>query len=164
MTAAVLAGAAGQDKPSAASSEVRPKSFVRMDLLTKQARELMPPKRGIFSPGAEDEGAGAEGDGSGPATTPASRTRNPEGRPAATGTQTAETSSALPALGLRYIGFIRSAQTIVGLVLVQGQALAVKPGDIVGDGYKIGTITPKEIEVIGPEGSKQAFPLEGEEE
>jgi len=163
--AAAWAALAGQDKPAAPpASEVRPKSFVRMDLLSRPARELVPPKRGIFSPSAEDEAPpDAAGD---PRTAPIPLPGFIKGgRPAPAGrAPAAESTTALPSLSLRYIGFIKSPRAIVGLVLVQGQALAVGTGDTVADWYKIGTITPKEIEITGPDGSKMTYPLEGEEE
>jgi hypothetical protein len=166
--AAALAAQAVQDKPAApAAPEARPKSFIRMDLLNKPARELAPPKRGIFSPSAEDEGAEAAAADAGLSAAPSAGGGQPRegGRPSGAGrAEAAATASGLPSLSLRYIGFVKSPRAIIGLVVVQGQALAVGTGDIVADWYKIGAITPKEIEVTGPDGSKAAYPLEGEEE
>ena len=166
VAAAVAAAVwAGQDKPSAPpAGEARPKSFVRMDLLAKPARELMPPKRGIFAPSAEDEGMEEPAGDSGTQAIPLSGASE-GGRPGAPGqAPAAPSASALPSLSLRYIGFVKSPRGIVGLVLVQGQAMAVGTGDTVADWFTVGTITPGGIEVTGPDGAKATYPLEGEEE
>jgi hypothetical protein len=159
--AAALAVGAGQEKPAAGEpAEARPKSMVRMDLLSKSAKELMPPKRSIFSPSAEDEGVEAASVTAGPGTIPSSRSNVTEG----SRKPTSNANAALPSLSLRYIGFVKSSKAVIGLVIVQGQALAVQTGDMVGDWYKVGSITPKNLEVSGSDGVKMRFPLEGDEE
>jgi len=159
--AAALAVAAVQEKPAAGEpAETRPKSMVRMDLLSKPAKELMPPKRGIFSPSAEDDGSEAASVAAAPGTIPVAGSRIKEG----SRTPTAAANGALPSLSLRYIGFVKTPKAVIGLVLVQGLALAVQTGDMVSDWYKVGSITPKNIEVNGSDGVKMTFPLEGDEE
>lgn len=163
--AAVVALLAGQDKPAAApEAGARPKSFVRMDLLVKPARELAPPRRGIFAPSAVDDVTAAEvADDAGSLAIPLAGGRD-VGRVAVDSGPPAVESSVFASLSLRYIGFVKSARAIVGLVIVQGQAMAVAAGDTVADWFQVGAISPKEIEVIGSDGSKRTFPLEGEEE
>lgn len=159
--AAALAVAAVQEKPAAGEPfEVRPKSMVRMDRLSKLAKELMPPKRGIFSPSAEDDGSEAASVAAAPGTIPVAGSRIKVG----SRTPTAAANAALPSLSLRYIGFVKTSKAVIGLVLVQGLALAVQTGDIVSDWYTVGSITPKNIEVSGSDGVKMTFPLEGDEE
>jgi len=159
--AAALAVAAVQEKPAAGEPfEVRPKSMVRMDRLSKPAKELMPPKRGIFSPSAEDDGSEAASVAAAPGTIPVAGSRIKAGSP----TPTAAANAALPSLSLRYIGFVKTSKAVIGLVLVQGLALAVQTGDMVSDWYTVGSITPKNIEVSGSDGVKMTFPLEGDEE
>jgi hypothetical protein len=162
--AALLALAAGQDKPAA--SEVRPPSVVRMDLLSQPARELTPPKRSIFTPSAEDEG-GSEADASaagGGGLIPAAGARGAVPSGLKPGRAVPNPGEGLPALNLRYVGFVQSPKSIIGLVLVQGQAQAVQAGDVVSDWYQVGSITVKAIELVGPDGTKTTFPLEGDEE
>ncbi len=163
--AAALAIVVGQDKPPVTqSAEVRPKSFVCMDLLFRAAKELVPPKRSIFSPSAEDEGEDVASIPAGPGKIPASGAPGRANPGTRSGKTPANANEALPSLSLRYIGFVQSPKSIIGLALVQGQALAVQTGDIVADWYKVGSITPKSIELTGPDGVKMTFPLEGDEE
>ncbi|MBN2206078.1 MAG: hypothetical protein JW742_01620 [Candidatus Aminicenantes bacterium] len=164
IAAAALAVLSGQDAPPAApAAEARPKSFVRMDLLTRPPREMMPPRRGIFAPSAVDEDSGAAADDAGSPAIPVAGRRAIGGVAVEGGEPVAE-SAAFASLSLRYIGFVKSPRAVVGLVLVHGQAMAVMTGDTVADFYRVGAVGPREIEVLSADGSKMTFPLEGEEE
>lgn len=66
-------------------------------------------------------------------------------------------------LNLRYIGYIDSGQTIVALVIFEGEAIAVEKGEKISELYTAGNISKQEIEIIGPSGERRRFPIEGEE-
>lgn len=127
-------------------------SFIRMDLLSMEKKPMPPPKRNIFTMGrasAEEE-------------------LNPEALEArmeeirnsqSTQTQGEEMSSSL---NLRYLGYVLSGRKIVGLIVFEGEALAVVEGDLITDGYTVGRINPEEIEVFGPDSKPEMFSIEGE--
>jgi hypothetical protein len=70
-------------------------------------------------------------------------------------------SSSLP-VNIRYIGYVISAEKMVGLIVFEGNALAVERGELISDGVKIGRITAEEIEIIGSDSQKRRYYLEGE--
>jgi hypothetical protein len=70
-------------------------------------------------------------------------------------------SSSLP-VNIRYIGYVISAEKMVGLIVFEGNALAVERGELISDGVKIGRITTEEIEIIGSDSQKRRYYLEGE--
>ena len=65
---------------------------------------------------------------------------------------------------IRYIGYITSSHKIVALIIFEGEALAVEEGEKISSDIKIGKISLKEIEIIGPESKKRKYSIEGEEE
>lgn len=65
-------------------------------------------------------------------------------------------------INLRYIGFIRSSRKVIGLIILEGQVMAVAEGEVVSEGIRIGKVTAQEIEVIMPDSTTRKFPLEGE--
>jgi len=116
------------------------KSLIRMELLLKKKRAFDFPKRDIFSPQGSLPRVSAGED-------------NVEG---------SEGSTQQKGLDFHYVGFIRSQQKYLGLILFEGQALTVSEGDVIGGGTKILKVTDKEIEILGPDGKTQKFALEGE--
>lgn len=70
-------------------------------------------------------------------------------------------SSSLPA-NIRYIGYVISDNKMVGLIVFEGNALAVERGELISDGVKIGKITTEEIEIVGSDSQKRRYYLEGE--
>ncbi len=72
-----------------------------------------------------------------------------------------ETSFSLP-VNIRYIGYVISDNKMVGLIVFEGNALAVERGELISDGVKIGKITTEEIEIVGSDSQKRRYYLEGE--
>jgi hypothetical protein len=70
-------------------------------------------------------------------------------------------SSSLP-VNIRYIGYVISDNKMVGLIVFEGNALAVERGELISDGVKIGKITSEEIEIVGSDSQKRRYYLEGE--
>jgi hypothetical protein len=157
---------AGAEKPPQTAVENKATPLIRMDLLGRAPAQTAPPKRNIFSPrtgpagrpdplgAASPGGVGLPSSGFGAAA-------------AASAAQTAAEPAAAPvfSIDLRYIGFVDSQKTrkIIGLVVYQGQARAVVEGEAISEGIRIGKIARDKIEVILPDSSTRAFPLEGEE-
>lgn len=67
-------------------------------------------------------------------------------------------------LDLRYVGYIDNGEKVVGLIIFEGQAVAVQEGDKLNEEIKVGKITTKEIEIIGPDSYHQQYSLQGEKE
>ena len=129
-----------------------PVGLIRKDLLIHDIKKLDPPKRNIFIPNSagrlevdefEEENERQQ-----------SEQQNIEALEA-------EQLSKRP-LGLRYIGYVKSAQKITALILFEGEALAVDVGEEIAEGVSISKITLEDITVIGPTQEPWKFPLEGE--
>jgi hypothetical protein len=149
---------APQPAPKApAAKEAR--SLLRKELLETKTKDSAPPLRNIFAPSSGPSRAAQ--------VAPQGRTQpqpvldfEAADEPAA-----AEDSSQTPpviTVDLRYIGFIQSPRRLVALVNFEGRAIAVVEGDVVGEGVRIGKVTPEEVEVILPDSSTRTFTLEGE--
>jgi len=69
-----------------------------------------------------------------------------------------------PPAVVRYVGYIKyaSEEKPVALVLINGEAWAVKEGEPIGNGWTALRVTEKEIELQDPEGKKLVFPYQGE--
>jgi hypothetical protein len=131
--------------------------LVRSDLLDIEAEPLAPPLRNIFAP---------------------QRPGSAQGRPGAPGFRVPEDPSteAVEDPGeegeetltivydLRYIGFVRSSDRIVGVVVFEGETLAVKAGDLISAGVTILKITPEEIVFQGTDAVSRTVSLEGEDQ
>jgi hypothetical protein len=133
------------------------KSLILMDLLQRPQAEMAPPQRNIFAPGARQ---------SRPADTVI-----PPGEQWTAEDDDAETTGIgeerLPApplmtVNLRYIGFIESSRRMIALLVIEGQAVAVFEGEVVGEGIRIGRVTREQVEIVLPDGSTKLFSLEGE--
>jgi len=135
--------------------EKETKSLIRKELLLKERKKLEPPRRIIFSPrssGLPESQADAFRIGQ----------NSPESSPE-TPTTLSENRSLAPS-NIRYIGYIHSEDKIVGLIIFEGNALAVEQGEMISAGVKIGKITLEEIEIIGPDSEIRKYSLEGERE
>jgi hypothetical protein len=153
-----IALAASQGQKAEAKKE-KPGPLIKKHLLDVKKENFAAPKRNIFSAGAaafpEDRPPvlddvvlkSAEDANSAQAVKPGEK----EATPAAS-------------ISLRYIGFIGSSKKAIGLVLFEGRAQALEEGDLLAAGVQVGKITQKELEILLPNGLKQKFPLEGEEE
>lgn len=131
------------------------KSLIRKELLLKERKKLEPPRRIIFSPrslGLSESQVNSFRTGQ----------NLPESSPE-TPAALSENRSLAPS-NIRYIGYIHSEGKIVGLIFFEGIALAVEEGEMISAGVKIGKITLKEIEIIGPDSEIRKYSLEGEKE
>jgi hypothetical protein len=70
-----------------------------------------------------------------------------------------------PALNLRFMGYsLNPAQgRIIGLILLDGRAMAVAEGETLDNGWTVVRVARREIEVRGPDGKTLTFALEGVE-
>ena len=127
------------------------KSLIRKDLLLREKVEIGNPVRNIFAPrrSARSE---IQRD---PVSLKQSQQKDP------TPSNNYEASSSLP-VNIRYIGYVISADKMVGLIVFEGNALAVESGEVISDGVKIGKITIEEIEIVGSDSQKRRYYLEGE--
>ncbi len=66
-------------------------------------------------------------------------------------------------LDLNYIGYVKSGDRVVALVLWEGEAYSVESGDILAEGVTIGEISPDEIEIIRSDSVSRRIRLEGEQ-
>ena len=135
--------------------DVRPSAparLVRMDLLASAPAEANPPLRDIFKPRGPSlamENRGSE------AVVPES--------PAGLLRPSEASIPAKPALNLVYIGYIRSARTMIALVIADGQAAAVAEGEEVFPGVTVVKVTPDRIDLSGPGTETSSVPLQGEQ-
>jgi len=66
-------------------------------------------------------------------------------------------------INLRYIGYVHSREKTTALIIFQGEAIAVDPGDFLNSTLKVGKVSPQEIEIISESAEPVIIPLEGEE-
>jgi len=148
---AIVPGKA-QEKPRQAETKLQ--GLIRMEWLRADVPPPSPPKRDIFSARA----------GYAPVPAEAAADLSPTRRP---GTEKEEENAlqAASGLDLRYFGysFNPARKKIVGLVLLNGQAVAVEEGETPVSGFKITAITRKAVEIVGPDGKILTFALQGGE-
>jgi hypothetical protein len=159
--AGVSAGGAFGQPAQKLSADKENKGLIRKDLLLVQRGEVGVPKRNIFAPQSSSRIPVQ----SAPDATPIPRPGQGEEQNVAPG-QEAQAPPAL-SINLRYIGFIeyvKSSKKLTALIILEGQAIAVEEGEVVGEGVRIGKITPKELEVIMPDATTKKFSLELEGE
>lgn len=138
------------------SEEEEVKSFIRKDLLRSGAAESGLPKRNIFSPLSSFgpfsssllplSGKAWEEPGQGEGETLSGQRQEAPGF----------------SINLRYIGYIESARQTIGLIFLEGQALAVAEGEVIREGIRVGRISPAEIEILLPDSTARRFAIEGE--
>jgi hypothetical protein len=130
------------------------KSLIREDLLKTKEGDLGSPRRNIFSLQPASTSASLTAD-------VPSRAVGVQGNPRGVGAPDQKEAPVVE-IRLTYIGYINSREKIIGLVIYGGEALAVKEGEVIGEGIKVGKIAHKEIEIIGPDSTTRKYPLEGE--
>ncbi|NIM59769.1 MAG: hypothetical protein GTO16_12645 [Candidatus Aminicenantes bacterium] len=127
------------------------KSLIRKDLLLREKVELVNPVRNIFTLRR-----------SAPRAIQRNQVELQHNRQQNSNlTNKLGASSSLP-VNIRYIGYVISDNKMVGLIVFEGNALAVERGELISDGVKIGKITTEEIEIIGSDSQKRRYYLEGE--
>jgi hypothetical protein len=143
---------AGEEKLQKKGLEtVGEKSLIRKDLLLREKIELGNPVRNIFALRR---------------SVPREIQRDPvelqqNQKQNSNLTDKLGASSSLP-VNIRYIGYVISDNKMVGLIVFEGNALAVERGELISDGVKIGKITTEEIEIVGSDSQKRRYYLEGE--
>lgn len=154
--ALVGAGAAGSQTaaPSKKAAAAKPAGPVlRKDLLAGLRTVAAPVRRDIFMP----QGPGAEA----PLVLASPMGARPRAAaPEAAGEQAPAEDA--PAVAVRYVGFIRSQDKYLALVLIDGQSAALAEGDQAGAAGRVVRIAATEIEILGPDGKTLKLPLEGE--
>jgi hypothetical protein len=150
----ISAGPAVAQPAQKAPDKEENKNLIRMDLLRVKRSELSVPKRNIFSPQTSQRSPlpGVHADLSNPSGAGQEQPQDEAG----------EAPQALT-VNLRYIGYVLSPRKMIGLVILEGQAMAVVEGEVVSEGVRIGKITAQEIEIILPDSTTRTFSLEGEE-
>jgi hypothetical protein len=143
---------AGGSAPGGEAAKPASGGLVRMDLLSKGAAEIVPPRRDIFraKPAFAQPGFGAP-----PAGAEASIPVQPEPEPKP------EATVAEPSLDLTYVGYISSPHRTVALVIIGGQAQAVAEGEEVFPGVKIEKVSREKISLVGPGSKRTVVPLQG---
>jgi hypothetical protein len=142
-----------QEKPKETESlKDKTESFIRMDLLSSEKKPMQPPRRNIFTVGR----AGIEDELSQEAI------EERMGEIQNSQITQSQGEKSFSSLNLRYLGYVRSGRKIVGLIVFQGEALAVVEGDVISEGFAVGHINPEEIEVFGPDSKPVTFSIEGE--
>ena len=64
---------------------------------------------------------------------------------------------------LNYIGYVKSGDRVVALILLEGESYAVESGDVLESGLTVGEISPDDIEIIGSDSISRRIMLEGEQ-
>jgi hypothetical protein len=130
------------------------KSLIRKDLLASLDKDLIPPKRNIFTrrrsgaiPGAVSSPEGFQ------AFQPPRQNESAERQ---------DTAGEKTRLNVKYIGYVQSGNRVVALIILEGEIFAVETGDVLERGVTIGSITPTEIEVIDKGSEPIRVNLEGE--
>jgi hypothetical protein len=145
-------GTTGQKKKEATPQSPPEKSLIRKDLLAPRQGDLPLPRRNIFSSSSQSPGIVPP-----PANNPV--TAPPQVQPGVNNSQVQEQSE--PGLSLSYVGYVRTAKSMIALIVLDGQPDAVREGEIIRPGFKLVKITPRDIEISGPDSKTQKFSLEG---
>jgi len=118
------------------------KPLIRKDLLTFGLGKIVPSRRDIFRPAD--------------AVRPAAAPAKPSRRPAPVAEQPGF------ALNIVYVGSVRSAGTVLALVVQNGRTITVAAGDEIVPGYKVLRVTADEIEITGPNSERKTFARQGD--
>lgn len=145
----------GQNQGEKAGASKFP-SLIKINLLPGKEMTLPPVLRDIFSPqvysapvsvsssGKQDSGA---------------QQKMPGKR---SGEEEAASNEAVYRPSVRYIGYVHSAGKTIALLIVNGLALAVEPGEYIMPEFQVVRISPEEVIVSGPNKEEIHFSLEGE--
>jgi len=134
--------------------DVGGESLIRKDLLIGKKKKLSPPRRNIFSPHAVIK-TQAE---SLPETVKANQQTLSQLR------ESSEGYSEGTKPDLKYLGYVKSGQKIIALIIWEGEALAVIENEMISTEIRVGKVTSEEIELESASSQKWKYSLEGEEE
>ncbi|MBN2245810.1 MAG: hypothetical protein JW755_08185 [Candidatus Aminicenantes bacterium] len=130
------------------------KNLIRRDLLFKSEEKLSLPLRNIFSP------VHFRRTQVGTAVVEEERNQIPENKQPDQVNEKKE--PVRPALNVRYLGYVRSDERIVALILFRGTAFAVEAGELLEEQLEVKEVTDKEI-ILTLGGFKPIkFAIEGE--
>jgi|GEM_PF-1031900 len=148
-----------QESQEERETRLQESSLIRMDLLKKNDQPLSPPLRNIFAPYRGGVQPGKPG-----------QFLDPEGDEI---DEPDEEAAAQPEedvirqgpaqVDLRYIGYVRSMDRTIAVIMFQGQPLAVHAGEMIEEGVTIVTITPEELVFQGADEVSRTVALEGED-
>ncbi len=133
------------------------KSLIRKELLQQTENTLSPPRRNIFT----RQRGNRVTDELTPAEAPEMPGQKPQpGQPEPLGRNQPQVDEFRA--DVKYIGYVRSGDRIVALIIFENEIYAVQTGDVLGTGLTIGEITPDDMEIFdgGPE--PRRIILEGE--
>jgi hypothetical protein len=150
--ASLLFGWAQEKPQKTESAKTSADSFIRMDLLSPEKNPMPPPERNIFTVGSASVVE---------ELSPEALEERMEEIRNSQNTQSQGVNS-MSSLNLRYLGYVLSGRKIVGLIVFEGEALAVVEGDLITDGFTVGRISPEEIEVLRQDSTPVMFSIEGE--
>jgi hypothetical protein len=136
-----------ETKPGAS---IERKGLVRMELLDFPQKEPVRSHRNIFTQKTGSAGRRQPGDAQ-------EKTERDPGDETLRGEE-----NPVPALSIRYIGYVKSGHKVTALIVFQGDAFAVEEGETIAVGLQIKTISMEEIGVLGPDGQIRTFPIEGD--
>ena len=130
------------------------KSLIRKELLDSLDKTLIPPKRNIFTqqranpitsempPSGENQAFQLPG-----------QKKFPDQQ---------EAVSEVSRINVIYIGYVKSGDRVVALIIFDGDTYAVESGDVLDRGLTIGEITPDDMEVFDNGTEPRRINLEGE--
>lgn len=133
--------------------------LIRKDLLKCPEGDAPPPLRDIFAPMTFSR---QEAPAAAPSAAPA-REETQRHDLSSDGSVQAEAEPVPPSIDLLYIGYIQSAQKRIGLIVFEGQPMAVAEGEQISPDIRVAKVTEAQIEIIGPDTQKTSFSLQGEE-
>ncbi len=132
------------------------RSLIRKELLVPPDKSLPPTKRNIFTRGRPQAGMNA-GEISPSGNFQETEGINFPGQPK----QKEETAEKIR-IDVKYIGYVRSGERVVALILLEGKTYAVESGDVLEAGMTIGKITPDDMEIFDQSSESIRINLEGE--
>ncbi|MFW6159735.1 MAG: hypothetical protein ACOC57_01170 [Acidobacteriota bacterium] len=154
LTAISLQLVQGEDFPAQKhkeQSKVKTERLIRMDLIELINKDFKPPLRNIFTfqPDTE-EGLSSLG-----------QEREAVTQRSEISGVNRENQNQLN-LFFEYVGYVKSKDKIVALIIFQGTAVAVQEGDLLEDGSVVALVSEESLEVTGTSGQKHTFYLKEE--
>ena len=141
VTSVLYPGMASQDKSEKRQEKKVHKSLVMKELLRPSKKSLAPPKRNIFTRQRANPGTNE--------FSPSGDFQSPEQTSGQEVTLDQKKAAMVEdRLNVKYIGYVRSGERVVALILLGRRSYAVASGDILETGLTIGEITPDDIEIF----------------
>jgi hypothetical protein len=145
----------GQNQEEKAGAGKGP-PLIKIKLLPGKEMTLPPVLRDIFSPQVY----------SAPVSISSSRKQDAGAQQKMPGKQSGEEEAASNETvyrpSIRYIGYVHAEGKTIALLIVNGLALPVEPGEYITPEFQVVRISPEEVIVTGPDKKEIRFSLEGE--